>query len=113
MAWYVRKHKFGATRTVCHAGHSHPSKLEAKVCDSLTLLLKANKIKSLEQQKAYPFIICGGKLCNHVPDFTITHLDDSLEVVEAKGFATPEFKLKKKLFTILYPSIPYRVITKA
>lgn len=40
------------------------------------------------------------------PDFLVTYADGRQEAVDAKGFETPTFKLKAKLFRTQYPHIP-------
>src|SRR5690606_8959455 len=36
-------------------------------------------------------------------DFEILHLDESIEIVDVKGFETADFKIKRKLFEKRYP----------
>lgn len=40
----------------------------------------------------------------YVADFLIKHKDKTEEVIDVKGFKTPEFKLKKKMFEYRYPN---------
>jgi hypothetical protein len=36
-------------------------------------------------------------------DFEILHLDESIEIIDVKGFETADFKIKRKLFEKKYP----------
>jgi hypothetical protein len=45
-----KSNKFGAKRTVCSAGHPHPSGLEASVCETLILRQRAGDIRNLKWQ---------------------------------------------------------------
>jgi hypothetical protein len=39
----------------------------------------------------------------YVADFEVIHRDGSVEIVDVKGFETPDFKIKRKLFEKKYP----------
>jgi hypothetical protein len=39
----------------------------------------------------------------YIADFEILHNDESIEIVDVKGFETADFKIKKKLFEKKYP----------
>ena len=111
MSWPKRfKNKYGAKKTTCHQGHSHPSMLEADYCDTLHLVAKSDKrIRSIEYNKPYDLSVNGVKICVHRPDWTVMTAE-GVEVHEAKGMPTPSWRLKKKLFEALYPNIKYVVI---
>ena len=54
----------------------------------------------------------GGKLvCSIVPDFLVWDLRNKATYVEVKGFATPVWRLKRKIFEALFPDAAYVVIT--
>jgi hypothetical protein len=44
------KNKFGAVKTICSAGHPHPSGLESSVCEIHILREKAGDIRNLKWQ---------------------------------------------------------------
>ncbi len=99
-----RPHKFGATRTQCQSGHSHPSKAEAYRCDQLHILQRAGQICGLEREPSFPIAINGVKICTYKADFA--YWDDGTRVIEdVKGHATPIYKLKKKLVEASYPGV--------
>jgi hypothetical protein len=39
----------------------------------------------------------------YVADFEVVHLDEDIEIIDVKGFETPDFKIKRKLFEKRYP----------
>lgn len=105
-----RKSKYRSVRCRCNDGHMHDSKGEAGYCNDLQLQVKASVIEKFESQKTYPLHSNGKKICSHRVDFLIHHFDGKKEVHEYKGFPTEIWKLKKALFEIEYPEIPYIVI---
>jgi hypothetical protein len=97
--------KYGAVRTVVD-GVSFASKKEARRYSELKLLQRAGEIAELRLQPRYPLVVNGLKVCTYVGDFayhpTFQGATMAQEVVEdAKGFKTPEYKLKAKLFQAL------------
>lgn len=106
-----KSHKFGAVRQVCNLGHSHPSKAEATHCWALQAQLKGNLISSLKYEQAFELKVNNILICVHRPDFSYIRIKDkSFCVDEVKGFQTPDWKIKSKLFQALYPDIIYRVV---
>jgi hypothetical protein len=91
------RHKYGAVPTVTD-GIRFPSKKEARRYGALKLLLQAGAITELELQPRYTLHGTRGEpVCVYVADFR--YHDGTVIVVEdCKGFLTPLFKLKKKLF---------------
>lgn len=72
-------------------------------------LVKQGKIKEVQEQKRFDFYVNGKKICAHYVDFVVTLCDNRIKAVETKGFPTPVWAIKKKLFEALYPEIPYLV----
>jgi len=101
----MRANKYGATRTNCSAGHSHPSKAEAKRCDDLTLLQRSRIIHELTQQPKFPCVVNGAKVCTYVADFSYRDEGGRIVIEDVKGQATPVYRLKKKLVEALYPYV--------
>jgi hypothetical protein len=99
-------------RCRCTLNHMHDSKFEARHCNHLNVLKKAGEIKDFKIQPHYVFKVNGKRVCGHYPDFIIEHLDGTCEINECKsaGTKTEAWKLKKALFEVLYPEIPYTVI---
>lgn len=90
----------------------HTSRWEAKYCDRLLSDKQARRIKDYKVQVTFE-LYAGIK---HVVDFVVYNYplpgNALVEVHEAKGFQTPEWRLKKKMFEKKYPDFPYRVVTE-
>lgn len=96
--------KYSAKKTICNAGHTHDSKMEAARCDDLQAMLAIGDIDSLTQQPVFRVEIDGKLICRYVADFAWTKA--GVEVVEdVKGVATPVFNLKKKLVEATHPGV--------
>jgi len=80
----------------------YDSKLEAGYAQELALRVKAKDIKSWEAQKTLDLIVNDYRVCTYRIDFVIYHNDDTIEYVETKGYPTPVWRLKWKLFKALY-----------
>jgi len=101
-----RKNKFGNIKT-----GGKDSKKESKRGIVLKQLEKEDKIKDLQEQVRFelqpPFRNMQGKAIRkmeYVPDFVYFDCEKELMVVEdVKGFKTPDYKLKAKLFQFKYP----------
>lgn len=84
----------------------YDSKFEAGYAQELELRKKAGDIKRFETHIKTPLIVNGYTVCDYYIDFIIYHNDETKEYVETKGFATPLWKLKWKLFCALYEDKP-------
>lgn len=78
-------------------GFRYHSRAEAKVAAELELRVKAGDIADFERQVNVPLIVNGIKVCTYIADFLILHNDGTRELLEVKGWRTPEWKLKEKL----------------
>lgn len=102
-AWPRSGRKYGEKR-VEYAGFSFSSKLEREVFCQLQLRQYAGEIKEIQPQVHVK--VCGpeGHECKHsekvelVVDFKCTLVDGSVLYVEAKGFETPEYRIKRRLW---------------
>ena len=99
--------KYGAQRTEVD-GITFASKKEARRYGELKLLERAGEIRNLELQPRFPLRVGDVLVCTYVGDFAYCTrpLPGALNVGEfvvedAKGFKTPEYKLKAKLFKAL------------
>jgi hypothetical protein len=72
-----------------------------------------DRVESWERQVRFPLIVNGFKICDYVCDFLVRYTDGRKELVEVKGFVTPEFRLKEKLFRATFlnghPEIIYTI----
>lgn len=79
------------------------SKREAARYQDLKLLERVGAIRDLKLQPKYPLKVEGKLIATYVADFTYFDAQMLRPVVEdAKGFKTPVYRLKKKLFLVLY-----------
>lgn len=95
-----KPHKYSAKRVEL-SGKSFASKLEADTYLTLCLLEKAGEIK-IEKIQTQVSLTDAGII--YKPDFLVIDLkNDTFIWVEAKGFETPEWKLKKRLWRYYGP----------
>ena len=78
------------------------SKFEAGKALELEMMKKAGEIKDFEEQKVLELVVNGYIVCTYKIDFVVYHHDGTVEYIETKGWVTPEWKLKWKLFEALY-----------
>lgn len=111
-------HKYHAKRTLFD-GRSFASKAEANRYAELKLLERAGQIYDLKCQVRYPLRVMGEMIATYVADFTyyvaeLTYPEkgSAFVVEDVKGFATELYKLKRKLFSVLYPEVEFREITR-
>lgn len=100
--------KYHSNKTKCAAGHIHDSKKEAARCNELTMLEKSGKIKNLRQQVRFELIpptkytdMPNERACVYIADF-VYFKDGVMFVEDTKGFKTPEYIIKRKLFKQKY-----------
>ena len=96
--------KYSAERTV-YDGHKFDSKNEARYYGELKLLENARAIKIIELQ---PKVYLTRARLLYKPDFLIEE-KGQLVWVDYKGFETPVFRLKRKLWKFYGPG-PLRII---
>lgn len=92
--------KFGNTSTR-YGGRLYHSVAEATYAQELDWRKKAGEVKDWEAQKKYELRVNGHLVTTHYLDFRVTLADDSIELVEVKGYATPEWKIKRNLLLAL------------
>ena len=102
--------KYHSKKAKCTAGHIHDSKKEADRCNELTMLEKSGKIKNLRQQVKFELIpsmkytdMPNERQCIYIADF-VYFKDGVMFVEDTKGFKTPEYIIKRKLFKQKYCS---------
>jgi hypothetical protein len=112
----AERNKYGAKRTSCNHGHSHPSKREAKRCDELHLLLRVGQIEALVIEPTFELHVNGepikmgnGHTAKYRPDFTYSE-KGKVVAEDVKGFTVRDFPLRAALFRHCYPEIELRVL---
>ena len=90
-------------------GIQFDSKIEARYYEYLKELEKQGVVSEFLLQKKYllleGFDKNGKRIrpINYIADFEVHYTDGRIEVVDIKGFETPDFRIKKKLFEYRYP----------
>jgi len=106
MKW--KKNKYRA-EPVSIDGHIFASRREANYYKALLLLQKAGEVVNIELQPEFvliPDFYRNGKKVRGITykaDFRVTYKDGRVEIVDCKGYRTPVYRLKKKLFMWAYP----------
>lgn len=95
-----------------YEGRTYSSRFECDYARELDLRKQTKAIKDWTPQHRVPLVVNGKTITTMVIDFRVVHEDDSVELVETKGFETPDYKLKKKLFEALFPGVVYSVVKK-
>ena len=99
-----------SNKTLLIDGHRFPSKLEAERYCELKLLQRAGKIKNLELQPCFelqPAFQKNGfkyRAIYYVADFKY-ECNGKIVIEDTKGYKTPEYRIKKKLFEFKYPDL--------
>ena len=99
------KSKYSNKKVETPAGETFDSRLEARRFGALVVLVRVGDIRNLRRQVRYPLTAHGKAICTYVGDFEYEERAGVRWVLvteDAKGFQTPEFKLKSKLFEAEY-----------
>lgn len=87
-------------------GIQFDSRAEANHYETLKLMQRAGTIKSFARQ---PSFILSPNI-RYIPDFIVWGNDGIPWVEDVKGVETQVFKIKKKLWTEVYPDMELRII---
>lgn len=101
------KSKYSNKKIITNEG-KFDSKKEYKVYQDLLLLQKAGEIATIERQVKYVLIPPAPKIqlgITYNADFVVTYKNGLIEVIDAKGFKTKEYIIKKKLMYHFYKII--------
>ncbi|HUX56250.1 MAG TPA: DUF1064 domain-containing protein [Bacteroidales bacterium] len=99
-----RYNKYKAERQTFN-GRSYHSKKEADYAVQLAWQKKAGEIKEITPQFKIDIRVNGKHITNYYIDFRVVYSDDRVELIEVKGFATPEWMLKFRLTEALLDEI--------
>lgn len=85
-------------------GHKFHSKGEAKRYSELILCARAGKLSNLILQPKFDLVVLGEKITTYIGDFQYNLPNVTLPVVEdfKGGLLTPEYRIKAKLFQVLF-----------
>lgn len=98
------QNKYGAVKQTFN-GRSYHSKKEAAYAQELELRRLAGEITEIIPQYPLRIYVNGKKICNYFIDFKVIHADESVELIEVKGFETDVWRLKWKLTEALLDEI--------
>lgn len=101
---YQNRNKYKAVRQT-FKGRSYHSKKEAQYAAELEWRLKAGEIVEYIPQYPLRLYVNEKKICNYFIDFKVIYPDDTVELVEVKGFETDVWRLKWKLTQALLDEI--------
>lgn len=106
MTYIQRYTKYGAKKTV-YNNRRYDSKLEARTARDLDLRKASGEFTEIEPQyriKLYTYLPNGEKvnLFTYICDFRCTKPDGSYHLVEAKGYATEVYRIKRKLLDYVW-----------
>lgn len=101
--------KYGAKKVTID-GITFDSKAEGRYYEHLLKLKKTGAVEDFEMQKAFTLLDRfahpqTGRIVRAITykaDFEVIYADGHVEVVDIKGFPTPEFKIKAKMFMFRY-----------
>src|ERR1035437_9847541 len=85
-----------------YEGYMYDSMFEANYAMNLDWRKKAKDIKDWERQYPVTIEANGEKILTTKVDFRVQHNDKSFELVETKGFETPDYKIKKRLIEVIW-----------
>ena len=85
-----------------HNGQRFASQAERGRYLTLLTLETVGEIADLKCQVWFPLVVNGVKVCSYVADFTYQDRTGTLVVEDHKGYRTPEYKLKAKLFAAVH-----------
>lgn len=109
-AFITGAHKYGAKKTE-YKGVLYDSKREAAYAQELDWRVRAGELIGWERQIRFELIINGTKIGRYTIDFLEINKDGSKMHTEIKGYKTPEWVLRNKVFRALYPEVPYAVVS--
>ena len=120
MAWSTRYKKYGNNKTE-YNGRTYDSKFEAGVARDLDLMVRAGEIKTWEPQfkiECIPYNHAGDPVpkckVTHKVDFRVHNHDGTFTLIEAKGFETDDYKMRRKwlesFWLPAHPDHDYQVV---
>lgn len=103
---YLQTNRWSTAKKRIMNGRMYDSGFEAGYAQELELRKRTGEIKKWEAQVDIPLVVKGYVVCHYRIDFIAHYLDGTKEFIETKGYATPLWRLKWKLFEALYSEKP-------
>lgn len=110
MYWQVPQQRKYRNKTSTYNGHTYHSKREAAYAEELDWRVKAGELKEWDRQVPIEMYVNGEKICTYTIDFVERDKNGNEVWTEVKGFETPEWRLKWKLFCALFPERDKKVV---
>ena len=108
-----KRTKYGNTPRI-YNGIEYHSQKEAGYAMELDLRMRSARlvdgIRSWRRQVPVKLEVNGMLVTTYIVDFVVLYRDEREEWVEVKGFETPEWKIKEKLFRALFPDRKLTVV---
>jgi len=101
---YQKRNKYKAVKQMFN-GRLYHSKKEAAFAQELHLRKLAGEITDIIPQYPLRLYVNEKKICNYFIDFKVVYPDNSIELIEVKGFETDIWRLKWKLTEALLDEI--------
>lgn len=98
-----KQKKFNNETIVTRDGERFDSKQEYRDNEPLLWLSRFGGYSELQRQVTFRFVVNGILVSSYRADFTFRDESGTPCVFETKGFETPEYRIKRKLFAALYP----------
>ncbi|MGA2091787.1 MAG: DUF1064 domain-containing protein [Sedimentisphaerales bacterium] len=102
LGYMAPSNKFRNIRSANGDGTFSDSRKEARIDAEYQTLLRCGQLKKVERKKRFPLVVEGVKICDYECDWVVTDKKGETAVIDAKGFKTPVYKIKKKLMKALY-----------
>jgi hypothetical protein len=109
MYWQKKQNKYGNKSTEYNGSNYHSIK-EAAYAQELDWRIKAGELREWKRQVPIDLYVGDMKICTYTIDFVEIDKNGGEMWTEVKGFETPEWRLKWKLFEALYPERDKQVI---
>jgi hypothetical protein len=74
------------------------SRAEARYYGDLLILQRIGHYTRVELQPRFDLVVNGVKVCSYVGDFSVVRPDGEVQIIDCKGFLTPAYRIKRRLF---------------
>jgi hypothetical protein len=110
------RNKFNASKAR-YGDVVYHSKLEARVAQQLDALRNAKnpaeRVVNVSRQVSVPLVVNGTTVATWKIDFRVDYANGTTKFIEAKGFETADYRIKRNLFEALYPDETLEIVRKA
>lgn len=110
MSWNNYSNRKYGNVSQTYGNHTYHSRREANYAAELDMRVKAKDLKSWRRQVPIELRVNDKKICTYTIDFVEVDNKGNETYTEVKGFETPEWRLKWKLFEALHPELKKQVV---